>query len=76
MQKWREHMQKIIVWLIVGLAAVYTIVKFYRSFTGKSSGCCGECQQCDQKNTNCQTISHPQDKKPPKSESKEHRAKY
>jgi len=44
-------MQKIIVWIIVSLAAIYTAIKYYRSFSGKNKGCCGDCSSCGQKST-------------------------
>ncbi len=42
--------ENIIVWLIVAIAAFFTLRSLYRIFTGKSKGCgsCGSsCKSCD-----------------------------
>ena len=48
-------MQEIIVWFIVLIAAGYIAIRFYRNFSGRDKGCCGECQSCSQKTTICQS---------------------
>ena len=58
-----QHMQNIIVWLIVGLATIYIAIRFYRNFSGKTKGCCGECKSCGNDAAGCPTGQPVPDKK-------------
>ena len=35
--------ENIILWLIIGAAAIYCGRRVYLTFSGRSKGCCGEC---------------------------------
>ncbi len=42
-------MQKLIVWVMVAVAVVYLVRKYYKNLNGTGKGCGGECCSCGQK---------------------------
>jgi hypothetical protein len=42
-------LENIILWVIIALAAIYCGRNVYRVMTGKSKGCCGDCDPTESK---------------------------